>query len=205
MEKLFLEENEMLIGLTGVAQAGKDSFFLLAKEYFKSLNIHCERIALADNLKNDLKSFIKDKLDIDIFNHSKEEKELIRDLMVAYGKIKRQQTEGKYWTNLVKREIDQKTNHNTIIFITDIRYAYYPEDELAWLRTYENNCLIHISRLDKSGLIIPPRNQEECENDPILKKNADIKLCWHTSDDNLLRVKEAEEILKQIYEKYSRL
>jgi len=195
----------VLIGLTGVAQAGKDSFFLLAKEYFQSLNIHCERIALADNLKNDLKSFIEDKLNINIFNHSKEEKELIRDLMVAYGKIKRQQTEGKYWTNLIKKEIDQKIKDSTIVFVTDIRYAYYPEDELAWLRTYKNNCLIHISRLDKNGLIIPPRNQEEHENDPILKKNADIKLCWHTSEDILLRKKESEEILEKIYEKYSRL
>jgi len=195
----------MLIGVTGVAQAGKDSFFLLAKEYLNSLNIKCDRIALADNLKNDLKSFIKEKLGIDIFNHSKEEKELVRDLMVAYGKIKRQQTEGKYWTDLVKKEIDQKIKDKIIVFVTDVRYAYYPEDELSWVRTYKNNFLIHISRLDKSGLIIPPRNQEEAENDPILKKNADAALCWHTTENDLLRKKEAEEIFKKIYEKYSRV
>jgi len=205
MERLCLVQNKMVIGLTGPAQSGKDSFFLLAEEYLKSLNIKCKRIALADNLKNDLKLFIQEKLGIDIFNPTQVEKELIRDLMVVYGKIKRQQTEGKYWTNLVKKEIDEHIKNNIVVFITDIRYAYYPEDELTWLRNYNNNYLIHISRLDKNGLIIPPRNQEESENDPILKKNADIKLCWHTTEDSLLRKKESEEILNKIYEKYSRI
>ena len=65
MEKLFLE-NKMIIGLTGPAQSGKDSFFELAKEYFNSFDIRIKRVALADNLKKDLSSFMQDKFNIDI-------------------------------------------------------------------------------------------------------------------------------------------
>jgi len=49
----------------------------------KSLNIKCKRIALADNLKNDLKLFIQEKLGIDIFNPTQVEKELIRDYNIT--------------------------------------------------------------------------------------------------------------------------
>ena len=193
----------MVIGLTGPAQSGKDSFFSIANDYFKSLNVRCKRIALADNLKNDLKDFIFDKFKLNIFNLRSEDKELIRDLMVVYGKIKRQQSEGKYWTNLIKNQMIKDMANYDILFVTDIRYAYYPDDELSWLRSFKSNMLVHISRLDKNGLIIPPRNQEEAQNDPILKKDADAMLCWHTTEDSLLRKKEAEEVLKKIYEKYS--
>ena len=56
----------MIIGLTGPAQSGKDSFFELAKEYFNSFDIRIKRVALADNLKKDLSSFMQDKFNIDI-------------------------------------------------------------------------------------------------------------------------------------------
>lgn len=190
----------MLIGLSGPAQSGKDSFYSIAEKYFLSLNLKCKRLALADNLKNDIKNFIYEKFDIDIFNISQDDKEKIRDLMVVYGKIKRQQTEGKYWTDLIKSDLDLAIKENDLVFITDIRYAYYPEDELNWLKKMKNNLLIHISRLDKNNIIIPPRNAEETINDPILKENADFKLCWHTSDDTFFREKEAELILRKIYE-----
>lgn len=192
----------MIIGLTGPAQSGKDSFYIIAQDYFKKFNIKTKRIALADKLKYDLRFFIKEKFNIDILNISPEDKEKIRDLLVVYGKIKRQESEGKYWTSLIEKDITMELKKHDIIFITDIRYAYYEKDELWWIRNFQNNKLIHISRLDKNNIIIPPRNLEEEINDPILKSNANYKLCWHTSDDIVKRKNEAEEILKNLYEDY---
>jgi hypothetical protein len=192
----------MLIGLSGPAQSGKDSFFNIAEKYFLSLNLKCKRLALADNLKHDLKDFIYKKFNIDIFNISQEDKELIRDLLVVYGKIKRQQTEGKFWTNLLNKELDQALKEYDIVFITDVRYAYYPEDELNWIKKFKNNILIHISRFDEYNKIIPPRNLEEQLNDPILKQNSNYELAWHTSQDLNVRIKEMEPILNKIYEQY---
>jgi hypothetical protein len=192
----------MLIGLSGPAQSGKDSFFNIAEKHFLSLNLKCKRLALADNLKDDLKDFIHQKFNIDIFNISQEDKELIRDLLVVYGKIKRQQTAGKYWIDLINKELEQSLKEYDIVFITDIRYAYYPEDELNWVKKFKNNILIHISRFDEHNKIIPPRNLEEELNDPILKQNSNHKLAWHTSQDLNVRIKEMEPILNKIYEQY---
>lgn len=192
----------MIVGLTGPAQSGKDSFFSLAKSYFNLLNIKIKRLALADNLKMDMKSFLLEKLNIDILNISPDDKEKIRDLMVIYGKIKRQDTEGKYWTNLLEPQIKESLKENDIIFITDIRYAYYEEDEMNWIRAFKKNLLIHISRLDKNNILVPPRNFEENQNDPILKQNSDLRLCWHTTDDLNTRMEEASQILEKIHERY---
>lgn len=192
----------MLTGLSGPAQSGKDSFYNIAEKYFLSLNLKCKRLALADNLKHDLKDFLYEKFNLDVFNMSQENKELIRDLLVVYGKIKRQQTAGKYWTNLLDKEVEKALKEYDIVFITDVRYAYYPEDELSWIKKFKNNMLIHISRFDESNKIIPPRNLEEQLNDPILKENANYKLAWHTSQDFQVRIKEMEPILNKIYEQY---
>lgn len=192
----------MLTGLSGPAQSGKDSFYNIAEKYFLSLNLKCKRLALADNLKHDLKDFLYEKFNLDVFNMSQENKELIRDLLVVYGKIKRQQTAGKYWTNLLNKEVEKALEEYDIVFITDVRYAYYPEDELSWIKKFKNNMLIHISRFDESNKIIPPRNLEEQLNDPILKQNANYKLAWHTSQDFQVRIKEMEPILNKIYEQY---
>ena len=192
----------MLTGLSGPAQSGKDSFYNIAEKYFLSLNLKCKRLALADNLKHDLKDFLYEKFNLDVFNMSQENKELIRDLLVVYGKIKRQQTAGKYWTNLLNKEVEKALEEYDIVFITDVRYAYYQEDELSWIKKFKNNMLIHISRFDESNKIIPPRNLEEQLNDPILKENANYKLAWHTSQDFQVRIKEMEPILNKIYEQY---
>ena len=192
----------MLTGLSGPAQSGKDSFYNIAEKYFLSLNLKCKRLALADNLKHDLKDFLYEKFNLDVFNMSQENKELIRDLLVVYGKIKRQQTAGKYWTNLLNKEVEKALEEYDIVFITDVRYAYYQEDELSWIKKFKNNMLIHISRFDESNKIIPPRNLEEQLNDPILKENANYKLDWHTIQDFQVRIKEMEPILNKIYAQY---
>ena len=66
---------KLIIGLSGVARSGKDSFFNVAEEYFSSKDIKCKRLALADNLKQDLRQFVMNKFDIDIINMSPEEKD----------------------------------------------------------------------------------------------------------------------------------
>ena len=97
-------ENSM-IGLTGVARSGKDTFFSILKKYFKEKNINTQRVALADELKKELEDFVDKKFKINLNKCEGSEKELIRPLMVAYGKCRRVQTEGKYWTSMVDSTI----------------------------------------------------------------------------------------------------
>jgi hypothetical protein len=163
-----------IYGLTGVATVGKDLFVKLMIEMIPNT----QRFALADNLKKDLQLFIQDRFGFDILHCLPEEKESVRDIMVAYGKSKRRMSNGKYWTNILEEQI--KLSTASTIIITDIRYGTYPEDENWWIKEKMGGRLIHITRTDADGREILAPNFDETENDPIMKSSADVKIWWQT-------------------------
>jgi hypothetical protein len=166
-----------VIGLSGVAGSGKDTLFsLLALR-----NPKIKRFALADYLKKEMSPFIKTLYGIDIFNCSREEKNLIRPILVSHGKIKRTITHGTYWTSKLTEEITKFLTEDpeNIAIITDIRYAEYEEDELHWLKNEMGGYLIHISLILENNQKLLPPNKEEEQNDPLLKKNADYRITWN--------------------------
>jgi len=190
-----------MIGLTGVARSGKDTFYSILQKYLEEKNIKSQRIALADNLKKELGDFTKEKFKIDLNKCEGKDKELIRPLMVAYGKCRRVQTEGKYWTSLVETEVKNLKKDNIIPIITDVRYIEYKEDEYSWLKSH-NGILIHISRKLDDGSLIPPANIEEKSNDNKLKAVADYSISWETCQDVNFLYELMQKQLKNIYEKY---
>jgi hypothetical protein len=191
-----------MIGITGVATSGKDTLFLILQKFFKSKNLPVKRFALADLLKKDLNSFAKEKLDIDLFNLSPEDKELIRPILVSYGKIKRINTNGRYWIDKLK-EANGLQNKTIIPIITDIRYQEYPQDECFWLKKENNGFLIHISRIHK-GKAIPPANAEEEKNNKILLSESDYSFTWCTEKNIDILYENYISNLEEIYELYRR-
>jgi hypothetical protein len=188
-----------IIGISGVATSGKDTLCSLIARHLSSKNIKSQRLALADNLKNDLKDFICNKFDINILEASSQEKTLIRPIMVAYGKVKRTLSKGKHWTNMLDLSIEDLVKEDTVPIVTDVRYMEYPEDEFFWLKS-RNGILVHISRLDMNGNLIMPANLEEKENDTKIKEKADLKLIWETEDDIDSLYYNHLNFLKNIYE-----
>jgi len=190
-----------MIGLTGVARSGKDTFFSILKKYLKEKGIESQRIALADELKKELSDFVEKKFKIDLNKCEGSDKELVRPLMVAYGKCRRVQTEGKYWTSLVDSKVKELKKDNTVPVITDIRYIEYKDDEYSWLKNH-NGILIHISRKLDDGSLVPPANIEEKSNDNKLKAVADYSVCWETCQDVNFLYELMQKHLKNIHEKY---
>lgn len=188
----------MILGISGVATSGKDTLFLILQKNLANKGIVLKRAALADQLKIDLMEFCEKHIGINILKASSEEKRIIRGLMVSYGKIKREQTRGKHWTSLLQKEIDFNLKNNIIPVVTDIRYAEYEEDELHWLKKMNNGVLVHVSRILQNGDLLPPANEEEAINDPILKKNADFKFCWNTISENTNIYDEASWIISSL-------
>ena len=189
-----------IIGISGVATSGKDTLCNMISRYLSQRNIISKRIALADNLKNDLRDFILDKFSIDITKSTPEEKSLVRPIMVSYGKIRRSISKGTHWTQKVEKDLERLTSENIIPIITDIRYMEYPEDEYFWLKN-KNGILVHISRLDLNGNLIPPANIEEKENYIKLKEVSDLKLTWRTEENNDALYYEHLKFLEEIYGK----
>lgn len=193
----------MIIGITGVARSGKDTFYCVLNKFLNEKNLKSERVALADKLKEELGDFIKEKFKINIEKCDGEDKELIRPLMVAYGKCRRVQTEGKYWTSLIENKIKDLKKDGIIPIITDIRYIEYKEDEYSWLKS-KDGILIHISRKLTDGSLVQPANIEEKSNDNKLKAVADFSICWDTCQDTNFLYELMQKNLKNIYEKISK-
>ena len=196
-----LEAKNKMIGLTGVARSGKDTFYSILKKYLQEKGIKSQRLAFADALKNELHEFTKDKFKIDLFDCTPEDKEIVRPLMVAYGKCRRSQTEGKYWTSTIEPKVNALIASNQIPILTDVRYIEYKDDEYSWLKS-RNGILIHISRKLNDGSLVLPANVEERSNDNKLKAVADYSVCWETCQDVNFLYELMQKHLKNIYEKH---
>jgi hypothetical protein len=184
-----------IIGLCGVAGSGKDTMFSLLN--FNNPNV--KRFALADALKTELFSFIKELYNIDIFNCSREEKDLVRPILVEHGKIRRKQSDGTHWTSLVTSHIQDyvRESNKNIAVITDIRYCEYEKDEVYWVRNTLGGKLIHISMID-DGKTVAPANNDEKKNDPFLKENSDLLIEWQKQPNFSLKSSGLNKYVKTV-------
>jgi hypothetical protein len=188
-----MNKKKIYIGVSGLARTGKNLFCDIAvKQLKEKYNLTAKTFALAYELKNDCREFVWNKLGIDVFTEKTEEKNVIRPLLVWYGGVKRKQTSGKYWTNLLKSRLDEDTSE--VNLISDIRYCEYTNDEVQWIQNKLEGNLIHISKYtygfptngrhikvknDKTKKIFTdPPNSEEATNDPKVKMFADYKIEW---------------------------
>ena len=72
-----------------------------------------------------------------------------------------------------------------IVFITDIRYEFYVEDECSWLQYKQCGKLVHITRFKydtsskrKKKIYDVPPNEHEAINNPKVKDRADYSFEW---------------------------
>ncbi len=172
----------MCIGICGVATAGKDTFFAVFKEYLKKHGIVVQRFALADKLKDELDDFLIKTCGISAWTTDPKEKTLIRPILVAYGGIKRRQSNGTHWTNQIEKPLSEAMAKGIIPVVTDIRYAEYEKDEVYWVKNFGGK-LAYITRyqyVDFKRVFVQPPNDDERRNDPKLREAANSVIEWDT-------------------------
>ena len=179
-----------IIGISGLARSGKDLFTTVAQKILTDKGFTTERYALAYELKSDIKDLIFKQTKIDVFTENTEEKNIIRPMLVAYGDVMRKVSDGKYWTAKVENKIS--TSKADFVFITDIRYDVYPEDECYWLQRKMDGKLIHITKYQMAEAPSKRRvstakpvkiyeaapNEHELFNNPKVKAKADYAFEW---------------------------
>lgn len=176
-----------VIGLGGVARAGKDTFASILTYKLQQTGKSVRRVAFAEPLKYQVDEFLVKNLNITAWTTSTEEKAIIRPMLVWYGDAQRKRTNGRYWIDLAKKTIDE-TNFDYYI-VTDVRYNAYEKDELYFLKNEVNGTLCHISKyklelgydsvssiLEKK--FVQPANDHEALNDPKIKAAADHIVEW---------------------------
>ncbi len=195
-----------VIGIGGVARAGKDTFAAILESILVSRGKTVRKIALADPLKADCDAFLQKHLNISAFTQVPEEKVLIRPMLVWYGDAQRKRTNGRYWVELASKTINESEYDYYII--TDVRYDHYEKDELYWLKNEWNGVLCHVSKWQRipiastqpklaaniSRQFVAPANDHEAMNDPKIKSGAHHLVEWEHVVCN-----STEELLKNTY------
>ncbi len=199
------KNKNMLIACAGNATVGKNCTVDCFKEIFPSLDIVEHSFAL--ELRLELAEFVKKTLGISVFTKDPEEKKLIRPLLVAWGKIRRIQSNGTYWWKKIDGKVTEALNDKSIVFISDCRYMEYPgTDEYYWLKK-KGGKVIYVTRFDENGVEIPPANDEEYLNGPKIKLEANYHLSWETTLDRNLQIeyinKQLPDLIAEIRQTYN--
>ena len=179
---------KQLIGLCGVARSGKDTFYTLAKQYIENkLNLNCKKISFAEALREEVNDILIQNFNISAWTTDNNEKELIRDILVAWSKTRRNQNVN-YWIEKVIKNID-KENVN---IITDVRY----KNEIDFIHKNNGVC-IYLQRqfdycLHGTVNVLQPCNDEERLHTVPLQDICDYSITWR--DINVYR----DECIKQV-------
>lgn len=166
--KWYLVLNMKLIGISGLARSGKDSFYNFSKPYLESFNKRHKRYAFADALKEEADELLSKYVGISAFTEHPSEKEIIRPFLVTYGTHVRRKLNPSCWVEKISDRVITDLNQETYVFVTDVRF----KNEIDWVHEMGGES-IHITRENN----IAP-NQEELENDPILKSNSKHHIEW---------------------------
>lgn len=152
-----------IIGICGYARSGKDTLFEALERILTNKEI--VRVAFADCLKRELDPLIQEQFGFSAWTDVDEEKELIRPIMVEYGRAKRK-LDSKYW---LKRGIEQVNFDDDKIYVfTDVRYL----NELDAINNFESKTFF----IHKIGN--KPANEEECKNITPLRPCCDYDITF---------------------------
>lgn len=192
-----------LIGVAGLASAGKDTIYKLVSQYVQEGDRKCHRFSFADEVRKGCMHMVESELQIDVFNPTPEEKKIIRPILVAFGEAMKARFGQEVWLKKCQQSIVNSYRYgslrpNDIIVITDVRFPF----ELQWVQD-AGGCVVHISR---EG--VEPPNEYERLNDPVLQERAD--LCLRVPDvgkDIYMLSPYAEQVAqlgKDVFEKKSK-
>ena len=198
MELNGIKTNLSVIGIAGVAGSGKDTFGKIIGNVFENSGGKVNYLSFAAKLKSEVSEISKKLYDIDPTNCTREEKNLIRPLLLAHGAIMREKTQGQYWINSIKNLIIE----NNINIITDVRFCEYECDEVDWIQS-NGGIVVHITRFfEENGqrIYIMPDNEYEKRNDKTLKNKADYSFSWPT--DISKQKKYSEKFFKWLVKNY---
>ena len=106
-----------LVALCGYAQVGKDTAAKILSEF------SYYRVAFADSLKEDLRGFILTHYGLDVDRVEGKEKEMIRPMLVAHGRIKREMNPN-HWVDLAETRMSliKSIGAADRFVISDLRY-----------------------------------------------------------------------------------
>lgn len=186
-----------VIGVSGYARAGKDTFASIAIDILKQNGFEAKQYSFAGALKEEVKDFLQKNCGVDVYTQDGELKKDIRDFLVWYGTTFWRKRDPKRWIRGVDLQIKSDGNNADgivkpkidIAIISDVRYL----NEAEWIHSW-GGYLVHIAAykwqdgsIDFKHTNIPDGkvkvffdapNEQEKINDPLVNAQSDIKVEW---------------------------
>lgn len=160
--------NSNLIGISGFARSGKDTFHACCKELLTYSGQESKNYSFASALKQELDPLLLKYTGISAFTTNDSEKSIIRPLLVTYGTDIRRRLNRNCWIDKIKDQIKLDLQNNLKVFITDVRFL----NEVEWLKS-NGGVLVNMSR---EGVVAA--NNDESEQYELFKHLIDYRVSW---------------------------
>lgn len=196
-----------VIGISGYARCGKDTFVAIAKNILKRNGYSPFRIAFADKLKEEVtEMLVTNNFKASVLTDDTEAKKLIRPLLVWWGCQRRRESDGGlYWVKTAEEKIrtyyagarySNIDDDRLVMLVSDVRFP----NEARWIHETFNGDVIHLRKYTVQSLTDSPAfvyglstavefqrlydeapNEEEKIQDPIVREMADQRIDWEKS------------------------
>lgn len=164
-----------LLLLAASATAGKDTFATLIKTHLSDRVV--TKLAFADELRRELDPLFK-AFGGTAWETDPVKKALQRPVMVAHGMAQRIVSGGIHWIKALEPSVKDAMVRGETVVISDCRF----ENEMSWGKALGGK-VIYIERTAPDGTVVPPINEDERANDPLLRAGADCTISWPTLGD----------------------
>jgi len=169
-----------VLGIAGLARAGKDTFCSIAIDILTKNGFKAKQYSFAEQLKKEVRPFLRDVCGADVWTLDPEIKKDIRDFLVWYGTTWWRKRDPKRWIRGVDVAMKNDIGQIDIALVSDVRYP----NEGEWVRSW-NGYLVHVSAWKWEADYLPDNrrflgapNEQERINDPLVKAQSDYKLEW---------------------------
>lgn len=200
------KKTKIVVGISGYARSGKDTLASIIRDSLLSNGIKTKIFSFAFSLKSDIDDFCLSKIGISSFSEETELKSKIRSILISYGQVQRSISNGTYWVNKLKPEIDSFFDDSgSVAIISDLRFKEYEFDEVDFIRSYDNNMIITVSRIMENGIFNTAAHESEAENLPRISRVADYELIWNTNENKNELKNQSQKCLDLLFSKISSL
>ena len=162
-----------LIGISGFARSGKDTFYKRCSNILGSHNEKCKNFSFADALKQELDELLIKHTGISAYTSVDSEKQIIRPLLVTYGTEIRRRINPNCWVEKIESSVIEYLNKGYYVFVTDVRFL----NEANWVKN-QGGYLFNIQR-DGIG----PANKDEKDQYRLFRYLIDYTVSWPTFDE----------------------
>lgn len=165
-----------LIGVSGFARSGKDTFCSRASKFLEFHGHTCKTYSFANALKGELNDLLLKHTGISAFTEVDSEKDIIRPLLVTYGTDVRRRLNSNCWIESIQEKVSSDLSLGHYVFISDVRFL----NEAEWVKSL-GGYLFNIQRHNVSAA-----NSDESNQYKLFNKLVDYKISWPTFEQDSL-------------------